>query len=384
MRIAVSGKTMWMAAGICGAIWLLVRLWPILLVILSSLILVGTLTPVVDAAVRRGLRRSWAVAFVFGSLGLIAAAAVLLLIPPLWRQLLNFAEAAPSLQARLAALLGHARLTRSLAEGIAHLRLASLMSFETTKALDYSRAVAEVVGYTMTSVVLALYIVADRDRARGALFALVPRCHHLRLASILLKLETIVGGYVRGQLITSFAIFGFVLLLLGLCRVPGAVALATCASLTDLIPFVGGLLATTPVVAAALSKGVGTAVLVLSAMVIYQEFESRVLMPRIYGRTLRLPSAAVVVALLIGGKLLGIVGALLALPVAAGLLMLLKELRVELPGEAHNDSALREFDDRAERIYAALTVGEPAEAAAAVAVEMADQLDPSSEVERSK
>ena len=73
--------------------------------------------------------------------------------------------------------------------------------------------------------------------------------------------------------------------------------------------------------------------IVAGAMFLYQEFESRILVPRVYGRMLRLSPAIVLVALLVGGTLLGILGALLALPVAAGLQMIVRELRVELPGE---------------------------------------------------
>src|SRR5262249_13040686 len=97
--------------------------------------------------------------------------------------------------------------------------------------------------------------------------------------------------------------------------------------------FVGGLLATTPAVLATLSVGVPAAIVVLVAMILYQELESRVLVPRIYGRVLRLSPPVVIVSLLVGGPLLGLVGALLALPVAAGIRMIVRELRVELPGE---------------------------------------------------
>jgi predicted PurR-regulated permease PerM len=116
-------------------------------------------------------------------------------------------------------------------------------------------------------------------------------------------------------------------------RVPNAVALAVFAALTDVIPFVGGLLATMPAVLVASSQGSAVTVIVLAAMIGYQEFESRVIVPRVYRRTLRLSSAAVVIALLVGAKLGGIIGALLALPIAAALRMLVEELRVELPGD---------------------------------------------------
>ena len=106
---------------------------------------------------------------------------------------------------------------------------------------------------------------------------------------------------------------------------------------------------------------------------LYQSFESRILVPRVYGRALRLPPAAVVIALLIGGKLLGIVGALLTLPIAAGIRMIADELRVALPGDDSDDSALRKKDERAEQVYAQLASGTSPDQAAAIAVEIAQE-----------
>jgi hypothetical protein len=107
-------------------------------------------------------------------------------------------------------------------------------------------------------------------------------------------------------------------------------------------------------------------------MLAYEEFESRMLVPRIYGRALRLPSSVVLFALLAGGTLMGILGALLALPVAATVMMLIEELRVELPGEQEQvaDAQVHEADDREEEEYERRTEGVGAEQAAAIAVEI--------------
>jgi predicted PurR-regulated permease PerM len=163
----------------------------------------------------------------------------------------------------------------------------------------------------------------------------------------------------------------FVFALLTVCRVPNAIALATFAGLADVLPYIGVFLSVGPAVLAALAVGPAIAVAVLVAMVTYEEFESRFLVPRIYGHALRLPSSIVLLALLAGGTLLGIVGAFLALPVAAGLRMLVEELRVALPGEQIDDRKLRARDDRAEREYEQRTEGVPAQQAAAIAVEIA-------------
>ena len=112
--------------------------------------------------------------------------------------------------------------------------------------------------------------------------------------------------------------------------------------------------------------------LVLVIMLAYEEFESRVLVPRIYGRALPLPSSVVLFTLLVGGTLMGILGALLALPVAATVMMLIEELRVDLPGEQEQpvDKRQREADDRGEEEYERRTAGVGAEQAAAIAVEI--------------
>ena len=112
---------------------------------------------------------------------------------------------------------------------------------------------------------------------------------------------------------------------------------------------------------------------VIAVLLAYEEFESRFLVPRIYGRALRLPSSIVLIALLIGGILMGIVGALLALPVAAAVRMLIEELRVILPGEQLDDAVVRHRDESAEEEYAQRTEGVPVTQAAAIAIEMSEE-----------
>jgi predicted PurR-regulated permease PerM len=225
----------------------------------------------------------------------------------------------------------------------------------------------------VSGVFLALYTMIDRDRLRGGLFAVVPRSHHIRLSRVLLNLETIVGGYIRGQIITSGLMAVFVFALLTACRIPNAIALAVFAGMADVLPYIGTFLSVGPATLAALSRGPGIAVIVLVAMLAYEELESRFLVPRVYGRALRLPSSMVLLALLAGGALLGIVGALLALPVAAAVRMLVEELRIELPGEQLDDTKLRERDDRAEAEYERRTQGVPAVQAAAIAVQISEE-----------
>jgi hypothetical protein len=127
-----------------------------------------------------------------------------------------------------------------------------------------------------------------------------------------------------------------------------------------------------PAVLAASAKGAVVAGIVFVLMLAYEEFESRVLVPLVYGRSLRLPSSVVLFSLILGTTLAGIAGALLALPLAAAVLMLIEELRVDLPGETMQpeDIEQRREDVRSEKEYERRAESMTAGEAAAVAVEI--------------
>jgi predicted PurR-regulated permease PerM len=374
-RIELAPRSLALLLATAGALWMLGQLVAILLTVVCALILAGTLNPVVDRLEGKGLPRAWAVALVsvLGLLGMTLAGVVTL--PSLWSQIQGLAQAMPQHQAHAVEFLHQLRGAEPLAHAVGQLSLGKLApQFDAGAALSASLTVAEGIGLTITAVVLAIYILADRERMRGGLYAVIPRSFHLRLARVLANLETIVGGYIRGQLLTSLAIAVFTFALLTLCRVPNALALAAFAGLTDVLPFVGGLLATTPAVLGALPQGSVTATVVLVAMLSYQEFESRILVPKVYGRALRLPAVAVVLALLVGGKLGGILGALLALPLTAALRMLAEELRLEMPGDDTDNSDLRARDQAAERDYASQSAGTTPQEAGAMATGIAEQI----------
>jgi predicted PurR-regulated permease PerM len=212
----------------------------------------------------------------------------------------------------------------------------------------------------------------DRDRLRGGFFSVVPRSHHVRLSRIMLNLETIVGAYIRGQVITCALMGVFAYILLTACGVSNALPIAVFAGVADVLPYVGPLFSVGAAVAAAISHGPAVIIVVLVLMIAYEELESRLIIPRVYGRALRLPSSVILLSLLAGGVLYGITGALLALPVAAAARMLIEELRIELPGQQEQaaDVEIRERDDRGEEEYERRAEGMPAEQAAAIAVEI--------------
>jgi predicted PurR-regulated permease PerM len=372
IRIEPTAKGLLLTVLTVGASWVALHLLPVVLVLVVALFLVGTLNPAIQGLEKRGWTRGWGIGLAFAAVFVVAVLMMALTVPSLIEQVTGLVKEEPALRARIADVLARSPPTAPLAETLRNARYEALARPSAGAALEYSTRAAETFAYVMSAVFLAIYIMIDRDRLRGALFATVPRTHHVRLSRVLLNLETIVGGYIRGQALTSLFMAGFTLVLLMACGVHNALAIAVFAGLADVLPYIGVFLSVGPAVAASLSRGPVVVVVVFLAMLAYEEFESRYLVPRIYGRALRLPSSIVLVALLAGGSLMGIMGALLALPVAAAVRMLVEELRIELPGEKIDDEDLRARDEQAEEEYERRADGVPAAKAAAIAVEISE------------
>jgi len=374
VRFEIAPRTIgWILATVAG-VWLLRELWVVVLLVVVALVFAGTFNPLVEWMGRRGLKRTPALVLLFLTSLLVASLLLFLMVPPLLEQLAQIVHGAPADRERLIALLQRRSLTAPLAHVVQNAGLEQLFARIESHLLGYSSQAVKVLGYFATTVVLAFYILADGKRTQGALYAVVPRGYHMRLARIIQNLETIVGGYMRGQLITSAAIGLFTFLLLVVLGVPNALPLALFAALTDVIPFVGGFLAAAPAVLSALPRGLPVAAAVLLFMFLYIEFESRILVPRVYGRVLRLSPTSVLLALLAGGALLGVMGALLALPIAAGLQMILEELRVELPGDDSDDRPARARNAKTEAAYERMSAGSTAPEAGQIARGLAHEL----------
>jgi predicted PurR-regulated permease PerM len=167
--------------------------------------------------------------------------------------------------------------------------------------------------------IIAVYILADEGRSLEGIYQWMPRRHALKLRRTFPAVTNVVNGYVVGQAINSTLFALFSLIVLSALNVPSAAILALIAAIGDAIPQIGVTLATIPAVLLALTQSLETALIVLVAYFIYQQIENYVTSPRVFSRTLQLRPLVTLLAVLIGGKLLGIIGVLFALPVAAAI-----------------------------------------------------------------
>lgn len=174
--------------------------------------------------------------------------------------------------------------------------------------------------------ILSLYFLASLRSLKRGFYQLTPKSKRARVIDITEQITDSVGGYVSGQAMIALAnsLCGFIAM--SIIGVPFAAVLAVVVFGLALIPLVGALSATVLVSLVALFDSPTKALIVLIYYLIYMQIEAYVLTPRIMNRVVSVPGAFVVIGALTGGTLLGPMGALIAIPVTASLLMIMKQV----------------------------------------------------------
>jgi len=318
LKVEVSYRGLVALGAALLTLWALVRLWPVLLLVVTAFIFMAALLPYVEWLVRRGVNRIVAVLLilltVFAGLGSVVA----IVAPAMFDEFRDLRSNLPQYASDFEQFMqnfGFDTERWDLPERAAEIKWDEIISG--SQAVDFGQRVAVGVISGFTVAVLTAYLLVDTRRLRTFLFRFVPKGREPDAQHFLNALSRVVGGYVRGQLITSLIIGLFTTAVLLAMQVPNAVAFGVLAAFADIIPLVGAFIAIVPAVVAAFQESPTQAVVVLAALLMYQQFEDRFLVPKIYGQTLNLPALVVLMAVLVGGELMGIAGVLLALPTAA-------------------------------------------------------------------
>jgi predicted PurR-regulated permease PerM len=318
----------------------------VLVRVLIALFIAISLDPAVRMLTRRGMRRGLAVLVIFLAAAGLTTAFLYSVIPTMVHQFQALVHDFPgyvaNLQGRSA---GFRELTdRFHLTGKVQDLLASLPGKLGGGLLGFTRRMFGALFSTLTVVVLTIYFMADLPRLRHGVLRLFPRAHRARFGRMADVMVDKVGSYMIGNLLISLAAGLAAFVVFSALGVPFAVPLAFVVALCDLIPMIGATLGAMAGVGAALltTELWPTTVIVALFFVGYQQLENYVIAPRILRHTVSLSAAAVLLAGLIGGTVLGLIGALMAIPVAAGLKVVLAEqLHARDSADAEAEAGLR-------------------------------------------
>ncbi len=305
----------------------------IFVLILIALFLATGLNPAVEALRRKNLSRATAVAIIFTSVIAFVIFFAFVVAPPVVSQGTQLINKAPALLNDLTSNDAINKLNEQY--GIIdtlQAKLKSVTSDGTLLVTTFGGVLG--VGKTilsgffsfLTVLVLTLYFITSLPQAVDLGLSLVPASRRDRVGSLTNAIIARVGSFVGSQIIIAIMASVFVLILSMVLGLPSPIAIAMIVLVCGLIPLVGHFIGSSIVTVIALTQSVLIGVIAFLAYVIYVQVENYVVTPRIMKKTMSVPGAVTIIAALIGSSLLGLVGGLLAVPVAAAIILILDEV----------------------------------------------------------
>jgi predicted PurR-regulated permease PerM len=299
-------------------VWAVLRLALPFLLFLISILLAVTLAPIAARWEKHGVSRGIAVAALALAMVGVVAVFLWLVVPPLTDQVLYLQHGFVARRAAVEkGLTGLNPVLSGLVVQILDLPRSPEIAASLKRPLAWGRVAVVAGTATILVLVLTLYLVLDGRRFYAWLLAYVPRRYRRRMAATVSEVSEVIIAYVQGQIVTSVLYGAYAFVTLSVFHVPAAMPLALLAAVCDVIPVLGVVVSTLPAVLLALTVSPFVAAAVLALYILYHVIENYVLVPRIYGRRLRMSGLAVLIALVVGGTLQGILGAVLVLPLVA-------------------------------------------------------------------
>jgi predicted PurR-regulated permease PerM len=186
-----------------------------------------------------------------------------------------------------------------------------------SRSLIAGKFALEALAAVIFVLVVAVYLLVDGRRAFEWLVSFAPAHYRKRVRQTGHEMNDVVLAYVRGNVITATICAVYVFVVLTAMNIPQALLLAVIAFVFDFVPVLGTIVMTGPAALLALMVSPLRALLVVAAYLFYHLVENYVIIPRVYGKEMRLSTLTVLVAIAIGGTLQGVIGVVLALPTAA-------------------------------------------------------------------
>lgn len=301
----------------------------LVLLVVAMFIALG-LSPLVDFLTRRRVKRGLAVLIVFLAVIVVIGLAGFAIVPVFSAQITTLVQNGPDI---LQDLLRNPQVRglndryQVVTRAQEFLGSGSLVQRAFGGVLGAGRVVLGAVFSSVTLLILTLYFLASLPTIKNAIYKLAPVSRRERVRALDDQIFRQITAYISGTFVVALiaGVLSFIFLqIIGLGEY--ALALAVLVAVLDIIPMIGATLAAVIVTIVAFVHSPGAGIAALIFYLIYQQFENYVVQPRVFKKAVDIPGAVVVIAALVGAALLGIVGALLAVPVAAALLLILREV----------------------------------------------------------
>jgi len=313
----------------------------IFVLILIALFLAMGLNPAVEALRKRNLSRNAAVTVIFSSVILFVIFFALVVVPPVISQGTNLIQSGPQLlqdlmkNETISKLNTQYGLIDTLQERLKSVTSDGTLLISTFGGvIGVGKSVLSGFFTALTVLVLTLYFITSLPQAVNLGLSLVPASRRDRVGLLTNAIIARVGSFVGSQILIAAMAAVFVTILATILGLPSPIAIGMFVLVAALIPLIGHFIGAGIFTLIALSQSLVIGIVAFVAYVVYVQIENYVVTPRIMKRTLSVPGAVTIIAALIGSSLLGLVGGLLAVPVAASIILILDEVVIPRANKA--------------------------------------------------
>lgn len=292
----------------------------IIVILLLALVVASAMDPMVDYFNKKKIPRAVSVLTVYILVLGIAVMVIYLLIPPVLNQLQVLQKNWPQFTTAFEQRLSGTPLSE--------LNLPDLLKGITSEERVVTGAfgVFSSLFSLLTMLIISFYLVAEEKGMKKFIASLIPLKHQDFAMNIVEKIQRKMGFWVLGQIILSFVIFVVTFIGLKILGVQYALFLAMLAGLLEIIPYLGPILSSIPAIFFAFIQNPPLAIVVVLLYVLIQKTENYILVPKIMEKTVGASPLVILLALLVGFKLAGIIGVLVAVPLVAVFTVVIDEL----------------------------------------------------------
>lgn len=307
---------------ICAG-WFVLQIREVLIALFVAFILMASLLPAVKFLIKHGIPKPLAVGLVFvGSITVITLI-IVPLIPFFIAQINQLFIKFPIFIDRAVSSLG-IKFDVSQVNKIISSELGNVGK----NAYALTSKVFGGLFSLLTTFVLSFYLISDHERIKRSIASLFPEESQKQALEALAHIEEKLGAWLRGQIILSLFIGGITYIALSIIGLEYALPLAVLAGLLEIIPTIGPIISAIPAILVALNVSGGQAIIVTITYIFIQLIENNLLVPRIMQKAVGLNPVIVIIGIVIGGKLLGVLGALLSIPFITLILVIFNSVRM--------------------------------------------------------
>lgn len=317
IKYDITYQSLFRILAVIALVWAILNLGQLIVYLLFALIFSIALHPLVRWFEKKGLRRGLALSIV---LMLVVGVVFLSVGLALYTIAVNFFEFWQDFPNYLDQLKQYTWLEPYIKQAktvITSINTSDVLSFGLISIGQLLSSVAGIINWLVIVFFLTVFMSMESNYLMRVVNSLLPQNWKGKSKNINPVVVDIIGGYIRGQVVTSFFMFIAAFIIYRILGIPNAFPLAVFAAITDVIPIVGGFIGVVPAAIVGLTISPLAAILVAVLMNTYQTINNNYITPRVYGTSLKLSPFFVMVSTTAGFMLFGVVGILLALPVAA-------------------------------------------------------------------